>query len=183
MQDRLQRIIPETWTVLDVLFTLTFIAAAIWLVSAIFVMWRRHASNLTPVNAAHKNRKAQPDFLSVDKAARAEAIARGEGFDKELERREREEARMATAAVKGAEKGQSIAGWVSFILAVVSLLTGLLGVVFNMVRLEGMTSEFGSLDRIVGLFKTYPVSSAVVVIIIGLKIVHFIMLHNKTKEG
>lgn len=183
MQDTLQTIPPEAWPWLDLLFNLTCAAAAVWLATTVFVMWRRHESNLTPINAAERNSKAQPDFLKVDKKARAEAIARGEGFDKELERRVREEERMKAEALHGPKRTQSIAGWISFILALVSLLMGVLGVIFSIVRLEDMATEFGSWERILSLFRAYPIPFTVAVTVIILKISHFVLEHRKTKEG
>ena len=134
MQDTLDKIPPEAWPLVELLFNLTCAAASIWLASTAFVLWVRRTSNLTPVHAAEKNRKAEQDFLRVDKAARAEAIARGESFEKELSRREREDARSKAQATRltKASKGQSIAGWISFILAVFSLVTGLVSVIFTL---------------------------------------------------
>lgn len=183
MQDAVDQLSPEMLIWIDLVFNLTCAAAAVWLAITVFVLWRRHASNLTPVNAAEKNRKAEPDFLKTDKKARAEAIERGESFDKELERREREEARAAAAALKGPKKGQSIAGWISFVLALVSLLSAILGVIITAVRVEGMTTEYGSLERITDLFQAYPIPFTVACIVIVLKIAHFVIEYRKTEEG
>lgn len=185
MQDTLDKIPPEAWPIVDLLFNLTCAAAAIWLAITVFVLWRRHASNLTPVNAAEKNKKASPDFLKVDKAARAEAIARGESFDKELERREREEARAkaVAAGTANASLGQKIAGWSTFILAVFSLLSGALTVILTMQRLDGMTAEYGTWQGLVNLFQARPIAFTVATTVIVLKIIHFVIEHRKSKEG
>ena len=51
MQETLDRIPPEAWPLIDLLLNVTMIVAAVWLAITIFVLWRRQASNLTPVTA------------------------------------------------------------------------------------------------------------------------------------
>jgi len=187
MQNRSVQIPTEAWPILDVLFNLTCAAAGIWLAITAFVLWRRAASNLTPVNVPEKNKRAQPDFLSVDKKARAEAIARGESFEDELDRRDRDEARQAArnalSSTSLTARSGRIAGWISFVLALFSLLTGALGVIFNVIRFEGYSADYGSVEKIAGLFIAYPIPSAVAVVIIILKIAHFIIERRTQKEG
>src|SRR5687768_3481576 len=101
MQNVLDRIPPEAWPLVDRLIPITVAVAAIWLALSIFVYWRRRAANLTPVTAPRRNKDAQPDFLNVDHKARREAIERGEAFERELEEREAEEARIAAMASLG----------------------------------------------------------------------------------
>lgn len=185
MQDTLDKIPPEAWPIVDLLFNLTCAAAAVWLAITVFILWRRHASNLTPVHAAEKNKKADPDFLKVDKAARAEAIARGESFDKELERREREDARAKAIAAGTAKAslGQRIIGWTSFILAIFSLVSGAASVIWTVQRIDGMTNQHGSWQALVDLFNARPLAFTIAATVIVLKIAHFAFVHRKTKEG
>jgi hypothetical protein len=56
----------EYWPIIDLLYTGTIVVAVLWVVLAVFVHMRRRASNLTPIQAAKVNRKAQPGFLDVD---------------------------------------------------------------------------------------------------------------------
>ena len=47
----------------------------LWLLLSLVAWWRRRAYNLTVASTARRSKKAQPDFLNVDKKARAKAKA------------------------------------------------------------------------------------------------------------
>ena len=125
MQETLDKIPPEAWPLIDLLFNLTMASIGIWLVLTVFVWMRRRASNLTPVNAAHKRKDAQPDFLKVDDKAREEAIKRGEEYDKDLERQARKRAKSKDPA----SLSERFASFVSLFMSLFTLATMVFGAV------------------------------------------------------
>ena len=181
MQETLDQIPPEAWPLIDLLFNLTLAAAGIWLAVTVFVLWRRHASNLTPVNAASKSRRAQPDFLKVDQKARDEAIARGESFDKELERREREEAAEA-AGKRHMTLSERIASFVSFYMSLFTLATMVFGAIFQVSRMGSMMQEFSSIERILTVIQNHPIAFTVASLVVIFHVYRF-FAHRQWQEG
>jgi len=142
------------------------IVAAIWLALSIFVWWRRSASNLTPVQAARTNKKAQPDFLKVDQKARDAAIERGEKFDKELERQEREEAKQARSEDRSPLAiSQRIAGLVTFLMSLFTLASMISSAIWQVNRMGDMVRE-NSLQRIGEKIAEYPVTFSVIAFVV-----------------
>lgn len=183
MPETLDQIPPEAWPLIDLLFKLTMVSVATWLAITVFVWWRRSASNLTPVNAASKNKKAQPDFLSVDHKARTEAMQRGETFDKEIERREQEEARAAASkGTPNASLARRLAGIVSLFMSIFSLASLLLGSVYSVSRMGSMLRGFSTQERILHVIQTYPVSFTIASLVIAYQIYHF-FAESKWKES
>lgn len=180
MQETLDQIPPEAWPLIDLLFNLTMAAAGIWLAITVFVLWRRHASNLTPVNAASKRKSAQPDFLEVDHKARKEAIARGESFDKELARREREEARAAQRSP--ATLSQKIASFISFYMSLFTLATMIFGAIFQISRMGAMMQEYSSFERILAVIQNHPIAFTVASLVVVFHIYRFVA-HRQWQEG
>lgn len=176
MQETLDRIPPEAWPIVELLFNLTMAAAGIWLAITVFVVWRRHASNLTPVHAASRNRRAQPDFLKVDKKARAEAIKRGEAHEADLDAREEAEAKAAREAAAAAakaerEKGpmtfaQRMAGFVTFLLSLFTLLSIITSSIFTITRMGDYVGEYTVWERVVAIIKQHPIGFTICVLII-----------------
>lgn len=179
MSETLEQIPPEAWPLIDLLFNLTMATVGTWLALTVFVWWRRSASNLTPVNAADKNKKAQPDFLKVDKAARAEALERGEAFGKEVERREREEAR---AQSKGGRPtltvSQRAARFLSFFMSLFTLATMIFGAIFQVTRMGDMMREYSTFDRIVTVVQSHPISFSIAALVIIFQIYRFFVDRN-----
>ena len=184
MNDVLDQIPPEAWPLIDILFNLTMAATGIWLAITVFVWWRRSASNLTPVNAATKDSGAQPDFLKVDEKARAEAIERGEAFDKEIERRERE-AERAKAAAAGRTPltvSQRLARFLSFFMSLFTLATMIFGAIFQVTRMGQMMEQYSTADRIFTVIQTHPISFTVATLVIVFQVYRF-FVDRKWQEG
>ncbi len=180
VQDTLDKIPPEAWPLIDLLFNLTMAAAGIWLAITVFVIWRRKSSNLTPVNVPDKNRKAQPDFLKVDKKARQTAINRGESFDKELQRREREEARNKARKNRDPSSiGQRIAGLITLIMSLFTLASMIYGSIFTVTRMGGMMEEYSTQERIVAVIQNHPIAFAITVLVIIARIFTFFTKRNE----
>ena len=171
MQDTLDQIPPEAWPLLEFLLLVSAILAGVWLIITLFILWRRSASNLTPVNAARKNKKAQPDFLKVDEKARREAMERGESFEKELERRERIEARQEDG---GMSLVQRIIGLASFLMSVFTLLTMILGAIFQVTRMGSMLETYSSADRILTVIQNNPIAFGIVAFVTVFYIYQFV---------
>ena len=175
LQETLQQIPPEAWPIIDILFNVTMAAAGIWLALTVFVIWRRHASNLTPVNATSRNPKAQPDFLKVDQKAKAEAIKRGDAHEKALDRRDAEEAKAATKANSASRRepltfAQRLAGLVTFVMSVFTLFSIVTTSIFTVSRMGDMVGEMSAVDRIVAIVMAHPIPVSVCVLIIFARI-------------
>ena len=171
MTDTLDQIPPEAWPIIELLFNLTMAAAAVWLAATVFVMWRRYASNLTPVMAAEKNRKADPDFLKVDKKAREQAIRRGESFEKELQRREIE---ANTSGKRSAGSMiQHLSGLMALVVSASTLLSMLLGAYLSVFRMGEMWEGLSGADRLMELWDKYPVPIIISLIVLVAQIYVF----------
>ena len=175
MDTALSNIPPEAWPWIDLIFNLTCAAAGLWLAVTVFVIWRRNASNLTPVSSVPTNKRAQPDFLKVNEKARREAIARGEDFDKELEKRDRDE---AAALRKAARRRQSplqrITSLISLFLAVSSLLSVIVSVIWQVGTFSRVVEQYSASDRLLAIIADHPIGVTVAALIIALHIFRFI---------
>lgn len=183
MNEAIEQIPPEAWPLIELLLNITVVSAAVWLVLTVFIWWRRSASNLTPVNAARKNQKAEPDFLSVDRKGRAQAEARGEAFDKELEKEER-------AAAKAAARGgrtqtnlvQKLAGFVSLFMSLFALASMIAGSIWQVSRLGGMMKNYSTVDAITKIIRENPVSFSIAALVIAVHIYQFIAKYQKKED-
>ena len=144
----------------------TVALAVLWLALSIFVQLRRKASNLTPVNAPSANKKAAPDFLSVDHKARDQQIRRGERFEQTLDAREASEAR----ALKKVGLWGRLAGLATLLFSVFSLFATISTVFMQVDRIG---SAFSQSDRLLELLQTYPIPFAVCAFVIGYYVVTF----------
>lgn len=171
MEQTLEQIPPEAWPIIDLLFNLTMAAAGIWLAVTAFVIWRRHASNLTPVNAAERSSKAQPDFLKVDQKAREEAIERGDKFEKVLDRRDAAE---AASRLKPAKSAQKAAGLAALIMSIFTIMSVVTSSVFTMAGVGQIAGDFSTWDRARAIIEAHPIAFTVCVLIILARIyTHF----------
>ena len=175
MENAIDQIPAEAWPWIDLLFNLTCAAAGIWLAVTVFVIWRRTASNVTPVNSVSKNKSAQPDFLEVDQKARREAIARGEAFDKELEARDREEARAERRSAKRNRSPlQRIAGIIALLMAIFSLVSAAVSVIWQVGFIGNMLEQYSAGDRLMALVTNHPIGVTVAVLVICFHVYRFI---------
>jgi len=167
VQDAIARIPPEAWPFIDLLFRITIALVAIWLVLGIVAYWRRKAYNLTIASTARKNRKGQPDFLKVDRKARAAAIDRGEAHEAFLDEREREEALAAlTAARDPIGWSQRIAGLAAFVMSLFTLASVLLGAFANVSKMGETLQAVSSIERITTIISRHWIASLVMLFVI-----------------
>ena len=175
MDETLRSIPADAWPVIDILFNVTCVVTAIWLATAVFIWWRRSASNLTTASSASPNRKATPDFLSTDEKARKEAIKRGEQFDRELDKQEREDERNARRLARRKETGISrITRLISLFMALFSLATMISGTVFQVSFMGRLWDQYSASERLLGVVTAHPIGVGVTVLVILYNLVTFV---------
>ncbi len=161
--------VPEWLVALLWINVVIFVA---WLVLTVLVRMRRSASNLTPAGSAKADKEARPDFLSVDRKAREAQIRRGDAFEKELEKREAKEAAGARGDPSPASFWKRIAGIATMLVSIFTLLSTLIGVIFQVDRIGQTLSQA---DKIGLLLQRYPIPFAVCAFVIGYYIVNFFL--------
>ena len=180
MDEALNQVPPEAWPLIDLMFQLTIIFTALWLIWTVFVNWRRSASNLTSIRGANKNKKAEPDFLSVNDLARKEAIKRGETFDKELAASEREEER---ARLRQQKKKQGVIGRIgqllSLLMAVFTIATMISGTIFQVSIMGQYWERFSASERLMTIITEHPIGVAITLLVILYNITRFIFDFKK----
>ncbi len=182
MDETLRSIPAEAWPLIDILFNVTCVITAIWLATTAFVLWRRHASNLTTASAASPNRAATPDFLSVDAKARRDAIRRGEKFDDVLDKHERAEAREAERAEESkTKKVGRLARLTALFMALFSLATMISGTVFQVSFMGQIWEKYSASERLMKVVTEYPIGVAVTLLVILYHLVTFVT-NRKWKE-
>ncbi|WP_084421379.1 hypothetical protein [Henriciella litoralis] len=167
VNEYVSQIPPEAWPLIETVLRVTAVVTVIWLAITLFILLRRNASNLTPVHAARKDQADQPDFLTVDQGARREALARGDQFGETLKAREDAEAKAAKGAVAG--KPISLAGQIfrglSFLMSLFSLLTMIIGSIWQIGRMGNLMKEYNTVERITTVIEHNPVSFTMVLLV------------------
>ncbi|MXO91961.1 hypothetical protein [Pontixanthobacter aquaemixtae] len=164
---------------IDIAFKITIVLAVVWLLLSLVAWWRRRAYNLTVASTAKRNKKAQPDFLNVDKKARDAAIKRGEAHEEMLEDREREEEIAAMKAAKGPITwAKRISSAASLIMSIFTLGTGISGVVLNVGRMGDYLKEGTSGGRLQYLLQEHTIGVIVALVII---VIHIYFYFSKKK--
>ena len=182
MDDVIEAIPPEVMPYVGIMFNILAVVTALWLAWTVFIWWRRSASNLTPLSDSAPNKKAQPDFLEVDQKARAEAIKRGETFEKELERRERDDARTAKRDGRRKETRMGRIGrLLSLGMALFSLATMVSGTLFQVTIMGRYWEQYSAGERLMKVVNEHPIGVTITVAVILYNIVSFIT--NRKWEG
>ncbi|HVY88616.1 MAG TPA: hypothetical protein VG942_07090 [Hyphomonadaceae bacterium] len=166
---------------LSTLLWITAVVVAIWLVSFIFILLRRNATNLTPTQNASVKKSAEPDFLKVDHKKREEAIKRGEEFAEKLTEREKAEAAAAEAALHP-DKKKTTVGMLENLAKLASIafsLFSLAGVILGAItQVDKLNTTLSSMDKIWLVIAKYPVPVAIAVFVIGY---HIYLYFSKRK--
>lgn len=180
MDAALNSIPPEHWPLIELMFQITIVVTVAWLLWTVFITWRRSASNLTTIRGAKANRKAEPDFLSVDDLLRKEALKRGEAFEKELEASEREEER---ARLRKQKTKQGIIGragqLISLFMAVFTVATMISGTIFQVSIMGQYWERFSASERLTTIITEHPIGVTVTVLVILYNITRFIFNFRK----
>jgi TRAP-type C4-dicarboxylate transport system permease small subunit len=175
MDETLRSLPAEAWPLIDLLFNATCVVTAIWLATTTFIIWRRASSNLTTASSVTPNRKATPDFLTVDEKARKEAIKRGEQFDKELDKRDREDERKARRLTRRKETAfRRITRLISLFMAFFSLATVISGTVFQVSFMGSIWEQYSASERLLAVIRAHPIGVGVTVIVILYNLVTFV---------
>ncbi|HEX8442646.1 MAG TPA: hypothetical protein VF631_03250 [Allosphingosinicella sp.] len=162
VQDLVDRIPPEAWPLIDVLFRITVALTLLWLFLALVAWWRRRAYNLTIASTAGRSKKAQPDFLRVDEKARKAAIARGEAHEEFLEDREQEE-----LAKDPLSFGQRMAGLASLVMSLFTLSTVVFGAVSNIQNMGKAFKSMGTWEKMQKVLADHWFGTSLAVFVIG----------------
>lgn len=171
MKELLERFLPQNWENLDLLLNITVIVAVLWLITNIFIIWRRKQTNLTPVDAPRASSKAQPDFLSVDKKADKAAKKRGDQYARSLDERERAEAESMAAAqqsseaIKQAGVLRKFLGYATIALSLVSLIVVLLGSIMPTSAVGKLMGDYEVEGRISDVFQKHPIAIVVTILV------------------
>lgn len=171
----IDRIPPDAWPFIDILFRIVIALAILWVVLAAIGWWRRRAYNLTVASSAGRNKKAQPEFLGVDEKARKEQIKAGERHEDTLAQREKEE---ALAALKAAKEpvtlASRLASAATFMMSLITLITGFSGAIFGIGRIEGQLRDAGTAGKLQYLIDNHLIGCIIVAFVIGYKFWRFI---------
>ena len=182
MEEALRQVPPEAWPLIDTLFNLTLLFTGLWLAWTLFVMWRRSASNLTAVRGVGANKKATPDFLSVDEKARREALKRGDEFEKDLERRERDEERNLKRAKRRQESMVSRIGrLISLFMALFSVATMISGTIFQVTIMGRYWEQYSAGERLSYVVREHPIGVAVTAAVILYNVINFVVRYRSER--
>ena len=180
VRNAIESVPEEAWPLIELLFNATLIFTALWLTWTVFVAWRRSASNLTTIRGASANPDADTDFLSVDKKARQEAIAKGETFEKEIQRRDRSEAKNALDAARGKETMFGRIGrLISFGMALFSIATMISGTLFQVTIMGRYWEQYSAAERLTAVIQNHPIGVSVTVAVILYNIITYVMKRNR----
>lgn len=158
---------PESWPSIDLILNGTLVAAGVWLAASLAIRWRRRAWNLTPVDAASKNKKAQPEFLSVDNKAREEARERGDAFEARLVEREKRDGQADLARAEAPLSfGRRLAGFAALGMSVFSLLTMIFGSIWQVSWMGRLLDEYSADGRLMAVVKSHPIAVAVAALVV-----------------
>ena len=182
VRNAIEAVPPEAWPLIELLFNVTLAFTLAWLAWTVFVMWRRSASNLTAIRGAKPNPNAEPDFLSVDKKARREAIEKGEAFEKEMQRRDRDEANNARRAARNKETMLGRVGrLISFGMALFSIATMISGTLFQVSIMGRYWEQYSAAERLTAVIQNHPIGVSVTIAVIVYNIVTYVM--NRSREA
>lgn len=165
-----------TW--LDPLTVALGLAVLAWLVSFLFQAWRRRSYNLTPMESAETG-QTRPDFLKVDRQARATALARGDEY-----RRTREQPTDGTADPpptpdQPPTQRNRLGHWLrvgAVALALANLLVISAGAVYRAQRTHELFYSLTSWERIQALIEQYWIGAGLAVLVIVVQLVKFLQL-------
>lgn len=147
---------------------LVVIFALCWLGSWLYDRARRRALNLTRAETVERP-GARPDFLSVDHAGRARALEAGTAFEDQ----------RAQAPAPGPDRPVSrttrLARIAAVGMAVLSLITGVLGALMRIRVYDEVARDFGVWDRAVAIVSQHPIGFAVALGVIAVVARNFIL--------
>lgn len=144
--------------------TLIIVSAALWLVLWLYQSSRRKALNLTTTETV-REAGVKPDFLTVDHEKRDAALRGGEAFDKHVAERD---APPPSETDETISKCCGFARLMTIVLALVSLVTGVIGALMRVEAYDSAVRKYGAWDNAVQIISDYPVGFAVAIGVVGL---------------
>ena len=148
-------------SVLSLVIPLMSFAALLWLIFWYLNYKRRRALNLTVAESARQD-GVQPDFLKVDHDKRDAALRAGETFDAKIAARD---APQEPAPV--VDKCRGAAKIVTILLALVTMLTGIVGALMRVEIYDEAVRRLGVWENMVAIITQYPLGFAIAVGIIA----------------
>lgn len=145
--------------------------AIVWLVSGVIGCMQRRAYNLTPAESSGSG-KITPDFLTVDHAARQQAIERGKAFD----------AMLAPPPVAGpVVAATNYSRIIALILSLSSFIAAFAGAVQKIEPIQAAFQNWSSWDRLIDIIARNKIGFAIAFIVILANLVLFVrsIMHSK----
>ena len=136
-------------------------AAILWLVLWFWTYQRRRALNLTVAENVRRD-DARPGFLTVDRDARQAKMEGGAAFDAQVAARD-----APPEAAPVADRCRGLAKVVTVLLALVTLLTGVVGALMRVEMYDEAVRRLGVWDNVVAIVTQYPLGFAIAVGIVG----------------
>ena len=138
------------------------VAAILWLLAWFWSSRRRRALNLTTAETVRQP-GAKPDFLTVDRGAQQAKMEGGAAFDAHVAARDAPPPDPAPVA----EKCRGWAKAVTVLLALVTVLTGIVGALMRVEMYEEAVRRLGVWDNLVAIVTQYPLGFAVALGVVG----------------
>jgi len=155
---------PETIdTVLRLLSWGLFSFTALWAVTGTIAYFHRRAYNLTRAESS-RSQNIKPDFLTVDKDKRQQAIERGEAYDKVLQ------GEGPTSAVETASLWSRFAAMTTAVLALITLIVGTLNSIGALQQGVERLSNWEALSQLVS---EHMAGTVVALIVIAANVIVF----------
>ena len=149
-------------SILALVVPIMIVAAILWLLAWFWSYRRRRALNLTTAETVRQS-DAQPGFLKVDRDARQAKMEGGAAFDAHVAARDAPPPEVAPVA-------ETCRGWakvVTVLLALVTMLTGVVGALMRVEMYDEAVRRFGVWDNFVAIVTQYPLGFAIAVGIVG----------------
>ena len=133
--------------------------ATSWVITRIIGTLHRRAYNLTYAESG-RSKKVQPDFLTVDKNKRQDAIARGEQFDDALTRRRDGPSSPIGAVRKWSGVGATLAALVGLFFSAVITLNAV-------TTADGLVRDLGNWEKLKMLVSQHQLGAIVCAAVIA----------------
>lgn len=134
-----------------------------WVVLSAAGYMQRRAYHLTVAGSA-TSKNIKPDFLTVDHAARQEAIERGKAFDRAL---------ASPPIIETIASATSYSRIVALVLAVASFIAACASALQKIEPLQAAFESWSSWDRLIDLIMRYKLGFAIALIVI---LAHLVLL-------
>lgn len=152
------------------LLLLTIALAVLWLVLTIIQRTHRRAYNLT--KAEGSGTAVKPDFLTVDHARRAAAMAGGRAFD---------EQRPATQTGSAVASACRMTHFTVIATAVLSFITAAVGALLRIDAMQNAFNQFGTWEKFMAIVSAYKVGFAVAAAVIVVSLLQlFLSLRHRS---